>query len=200
MKIRPGRTVRRMQLKLHRWASEDSARRFKRVRVRRRLQRHRDPLPLPRGEHPGPWTPPLTAAEQRARHVESRMRGDTHVRFGRRARETDSGQPGHRARARPNCPSRCSRSGPSRTRARRSPIPGNDDTMAEPGISDGRRMNRYRAASCIAAPSERLIKATNRAEGRRRRVGGTDPDTASTRRDVDVVPELTYFDGGRTRR
>ena len=102
MKIRPGRTVRRMQLKLHRWASEDSARRFKRVRVRRRLQRHRDPLPLPRGEHPGPWTPPLTAAEQRARHVESRMRGDTHVRFGRRARETDSGQPGHRARARPN--------------------------------------------------------------------------------------------------
>jgi hypothetical protein len=30
------------------------------------------------------------------------MRGDTHVRFGRRARETDSGQPGHRARARPN--------------------------------------------------------------------------------------------------
>ena len=30
------------------------------------------------------------------------MRGDTHVRFGRRARETDPGQPGHRARARPN--------------------------------------------------------------------------------------------------
>src|SRR5919112_2452915 len=49
---------------------------------------------------PGP--PPPTAAEQRARHVESRMRGDTHVRFGGRARETDPGQPGHRARARPN--------------------------------------------------------------------------------------------------
>ena len=30
------------------------------------------------------------------------MRGDTHVRFGGRARETDPGQPGHRARARPN--------------------------------------------------------------------------------------------------
>ena len=47
-------TVRRMQLKLHRWASEDSARRFEWVRVHRRLQRHRDPLPLPRGEHPDP--------------------------------------------------------------------------------------------------------------------------------------------------
>ena len=30
------------------------------------------------------------------------MRGDTHVRFGGRARETDPGQPGHRARALPN--------------------------------------------------------------------------------------------------
>jgi hypothetical protein len=50
-------TVRRMQLKLHRWASEDSARRFERVRVHRRLQRHRDPLPLPRGEHPDPLDP-----------------------------------------------------------------------------------------------------------------------------------------------
>jgi hypothetical protein len=30
------------------------------------------------------------------------MRGDTHVRFGGRARETDPGQPGHRARARPH--------------------------------------------------------------------------------------------------
>ena len=30
------------------------------------------------------------------------MRGDTHVLFGGRARETDPGQPGHRARARPN--------------------------------------------------------------------------------------------------
>ena len=43
-----------------------------------------------------------TTRRQRARHVESRMRGDTHVRFGGRARETDPGQPGHRARARPN--------------------------------------------------------------------------------------------------
>ena len=51
---------------------------------------------------PAPGPPPPTAAEQRARHVESRMRGDTHVRFGGRARETDPGQPGHRARARPN--------------------------------------------------------------------------------------------------
>jgi hypothetical protein len=49
-----------------------------------------------------PWTPPPTAAERRARHVESRMCGGTHVRFGGRARETDRGQPGHRARARPN--------------------------------------------------------------------------------------------------
>ena len=30
------------------------------------------------------------------------MRGDTHVRFGGRVRETDPGQPGHRARARPH--------------------------------------------------------------------------------------------------
>jgi hypothetical protein len=30
------------------------------------------------------------------------MRGDTHVRFGGRTRETDPGQPGHRARVRPN--------------------------------------------------------------------------------------------------
>ena len=30
------------------------------------------------------------------------MRGDTHVRFGGRVRETDPGQPGHRARVRPN--------------------------------------------------------------------------------------------------
>ena len=30
------------------------------------------------------------------------MRGDTHVRFGGRARKTDPGQPGHRTRARPN--------------------------------------------------------------------------------------------------
>ena len=30
------------------------------------------------------------------------MLGDTHVWFGGRARETDPGQPGHRARARPN--------------------------------------------------------------------------------------------------
>ena len=30
------------------------------------------------------------------------MRGDTHVRFGGRARETDPGQPGHRVRARPH--------------------------------------------------------------------------------------------------
>jgi hypothetical protein len=30
------------------------------------------------------------------------MCGDTHVQFGGRARETDPGQPGHRARARPN--------------------------------------------------------------------------------------------------
>ena len=34
-------------------------------------------------EHPDPLDPqPPPAAEQRARHVESRMRGDTHVRFG----------------------------------------------------------------------------------------------------------------------
>jgi hypothetical protein len=32
----------------------------------------------------------------------------------------------------------------SRTRAPPSPIPGNHDTVTEPGISDGRRMNRYR--------------------------------------------------------
>src|SRR3954469_6681968 len=47
--------------------------------------------------------------------------------------------------------------------------------VAEPGISDGRRMNRYRAASCITAPSKRLLQATNRAEGRRRRVSATGP-------------------------
>ena len=58
-----------------------------RGRVHRRLQRRRDPLPLPRREHPDPLDrQPPPAVEQRARHVESRMRGDAHVRFGGRAR------------------------------------------------------------------------------------------------------------------
>ncbi len=44
------------------------------------------------------------------------MRGDTHVRFGGRARETDPGQPGHRARVRPNS---SRREHPGRDRPRR---------------------------------------------------------------------------------
>jgi hypothetical protein len=49
--------------------------------------------------------PPDSRRQQRlskARHVERRMRGDTARPVRRRARETDPGQPGHRARARPN--------------------------------------------------------------------------------------------------
>jgi len=50
--------VRRMQLKLHRWARGDSSRRFgdllSRGRVQGRCQRPGDPLPLPRSEHRDP--------------------------------------------------------------------------------------------------------------------------------------------------
>ena len=39
---------------------------------------------------PTPWTPTAShQADQRARHVESPVRGDTHAGFGGRTRETD---------------------------------------------------------------------------------------------------------------
>ena len=48
----------------------------RRGRVHRRLQRHRDPLPLPRQHHPDPLdtAQPPPAADQRPRHVESPVR------------------------------------------------------------------------------------------------------------------------------
>ena len=39
-----------------------------------------------------------------AQHVESRMRGDTHVRFGGRAEETDQSKDRHCASVRPHTP------------------------------------------------------------------------------------------------
>ena len=55
------------------------------TRYRYRGSEHPDPLDTP--------TQPPPAAEQRARHVESRMRGDTHVRFGGRAGKRTRGNP-----------------------------------------------------------------------------------------------------------
>jgi hypothetical protein len=49
------------------------------------------PLPLPRGQHPYTLGKPnnrISRIAQRHGLVESRMRGDAHVRFGGRAEET----------------------------------------------------------------------------------------------------------------
>ena len=48
--------------------------------------------------NPGRSPPPT---DKQHGHVESRMRGDVHVRSGGRAEETDRGKPRHRASARP---------------------------------------------------------------------------------------------------
>jgi hypothetical protein len=76
-----------------------------RGRVHRRLQRHGETLPLPRQHHPDPVDPGTgshLAADQRARHVESPVRGDAHAGCGGRARETHREQSRQGAPVRPN--------------------------------------------------------------------------------------------------
>ena len=61
------------------------------------------PLPLPGQQHPDTMGEHDGISRMTtARLVESRMRGDTHVRFGGRAEETERPQGRHRASARPN--------------------------------------------------------------------------------------------------
>ena len=79
---------------------------------------------------PTPWTSTTRAGRAAHRHglVESRMRGNAHVRFGGRAGETDRPKGRHRAPARPLQGRPCGRPPSSRPRA------GSDTTVAaQPG-------------------------------------------------------------------
>jgi hypothetical protein len=61
------------------------------------------------------------------------------------------------------------------------------------------RVNQYRLRRVLPHPQTgSLIRPTSRGSASPR--GRDRPDTASTRRDVDVVQELTYLDSGRIRR
>ena len=82
------------------------------------------------------------------------MRGDTHVRFGGRARETDPGQPGHRARARPNRSDTSGSCPPADHRWSATQPEFWNPTRHPPGIRPGRHRPTDR---CVADPAERNL-------------------------------------------
>ena len=86
------------------------------------------------------------------------MRGDTHVRFGGRARETDPGQPGHRARARPNRSDTSVSCPPADHRWSATQPEFWNPTRHPPGIRPGRHRPTDR---CVADPAERTCSQTS---------------------------------------